>query len=408
MERRVALTPGQMILLGIGWFGFQVFWAFHAATLPLFLAGITDSRFGISLVLGLSGLSGFLVPAIVGYLSDRTSSRFGRRTPWVVAGMVGVLVCVLALMQLTTFGSVAVAAGLMYVSLRLAETPFLSILPDLVPEEQRSTASGVMNLVGSVGLILCFVAGAVLWERSPQAMFVLVAVGCSVPTIAAVVLLRERPGRRGTSVTLAASFHSLAGERAVVRFLGAQLLWWLGFWMVSSFLVLFATEALAVAAGTSFLVPLSFSLVATVAMLPAGILGDRFGRKAILSLMIGLWAISGLLVGLSQNLAQLLAAVALTGIPFAAVMVIGYAFFLDLIPAGRTAEFVGIGILTGAVAQFVGPLIAGQLIDAIGYRAIFPAAAAFQVAGLVLLHGVPQKRGSGDDSDDPSRPTSHT
>lgn len=387
-EHRDALTAGRMILLGLGWSGFQVFWAFHGATLPLFLAGITDSRFGISVVLGLSGLSGFLVPPVVGFLSDRTSSRFGRRTPWVAAGMVGVLASVLALMQLTTFGPVAVAAALMYVSLRLAETPFLSILPDLAPEEQRSTASGVMNLVGSVGLILCFIAGAVLWERSPQMMFLLVAVGCSVPTIAGVALLREQPGRQGTSVPLAVSLRLLAGERDVARFLVAQLLWWLGFWMVSSFLVLFATEALAVAEGRSFLVPLAFSLVATVAMLPAGVLGDRFGRKAILSLMIGLWAISGVLVGFSQNLTQLLATVALTGIPFAAVMVIGYAFFLDLIPAGRTAEFVGIGILTGAVAQFVGPLIAGQLIDAIGYRAIFPAAAAFQVAGMVLLQGV--------------------
>lgn len=392
-----ALTPGRMLLLGVGWFGFQVFWAFHGATLPLFLAGLTDSKFRISLVLGLSGLFGVLVPPLVGYLSDRTASRLGRRSPWILAGMLGMLVSVLALGRFTAFAPVAAAAALMYLSLRLAETPFLSLLPDLTPVQQRSTASGVMNLVGSVGLILCFVAGALLWESNRQAMFVLVACAGAGSTIAGVVLLREPPGARAASAlpaTPAAWLRSLAGERDAVRFLLAQSFWWLGFWMVSSFLVLFAAEALGVPAGRSFLVPLVFSLVATVAMLPAGMLGDRLDHRLLLSVAVGLWAVSGLLVGITQNLPQLLLAAGFTGIPFAAVMVVGYACFLDLIPAPRTAEFMGISILTGALAQFLGPLIGGQLIDALGYRAVFPAAAVFQLTGLILLQRVGHPAGA--------------
>lgn len=397
-ENRGALTPGTMLLLGVGWFGFQVFWAFHGATLPLFLAGLTESKFRISLVLGLSGLFGVLVPPVVGYLSDRTASRLGRRTPWIVAGMLGMLAAVLALGRLDAFAPVAVAAGFMYLGLRLAETPFLALLPDLAPEAQRSTASGVMNLVGSIGLILCFVAGALLWESRPQAMFALIACAGAGSTLLGVLLLREPAGAHAAAPlppTPAAWLRSLAGERDAVRFLLAQSFWWLGFWMVSSFLVLFATEALGVAPGRSFLVPLVFSLVATAAMLPAGMLGDRLGRPLVLSAAVGLWAVSGLLVGLTQDLPQLLLAVGSTGIPFAAVMVVGYACFLDLIPAQRTAEFMGVSILTGACAQFLGPLIGGQLIDVLGYRAIFPAAAAFQLTGLVLLQRVGRRSGAG-------------
>jgi MFS family permease len=382
------LTRGRMILLGVGWFGVQVFWAFHGATLPLFLADLTDSKFRISLVLSLAGVSGFIVPPIVGYLSDRTFIRFGRRTPYIFLGMLGVFVCVLALPRTAAFGAVAFVSGLMYFSLRIAETPFLSLLPDITPPEQRSTASGVMNLLGSIGLILCFVAGSLVWERSPDAMFALVAFASFGFMLSSIALIREQaaqPGLPAEPVGLAAYLKGLAEEGNAVRFLVAQFFWWLGFWMISSFLILFVAEELAVAEGRSFFVPMVFSIVATVAMLPMGMLGDRFGRKGILSWMIALWAASGLVIALSENLAHALVTVGLTGIPFAAVMAVGYAFFLDLIPEERTAEFVGIGVLTIASAQFVGPLIGGELIDTLGYRSIFPVAAVFQLVGLVLL-----------------------
>lgn len=377
-----------MILLGVGWFGVQVFWAFHGATLPLFLADLTDSKFRISLVLSLAGISGILVPPLVGYLSDRAVGRFGRRTPFVFFGMLGVLAGVLALPRMAGLGAVTIVAGLMYFSLRTAETPFLSLLPDITPREQRSTASGVMNLVGSIGLISCFVAGSLVWERSPDAMFALVAVSSFGFMLLSVALIREpaaQPGPPADRVSPAAYLKGLGEERNAVRFLVAQFFWWLGFWMISSFLILFVAEELGVSESRSFLVPMVFSIVAMVAMLPMGMLGDRFGRKEILAWMIALWALAGLLVALSQNLTHALFTVGLTGIPFAAVMAVGYAFFLDLIPEERTAEFVGIGVLTIAGAQFVGPLVGGELIDTLGYRALFPVAAAFQIVGLALL-----------------------
>jgi predicted MFS family arabinose efflux permease len=110
--------------------------------------------------------------------------------------------------------------------------------------------------------------------------------------------------------------------------------------------------------------------------------------------MIALWAASGIAIALSQNLTQALLSVGLAGVPFAAVMAVGYAFYLDLVPEDRTAEFVGIGVLTIATAQFVGPLIGGQLIDALGYRSLFPVAALLQLVGLLLLQLVrPARRG---------------
>jgi MFS family permease len=384
-----------MLFLGVGWFGIQVFWAFHAASMPLFLADLAGSKVRVSLVLSLAGVSGVLVPPVVGYLSDRTHVRVGRRVPYVVFGMLGVLLCVLALPHTAALGSAALLSGLMYFSLRTAETPFLSLLPDITPREQRATASGVMNLLGSVGLILCFVAGSLLWERNPSALFVLVATVSFAFTLTCVVLIREPAAPTAPDadpVGTWAYLQGLARERNAARYLVAQFFWWLGFWMISSFLVLFLAEELEVAEGRTFLAPLAVSAVATAAMLPLGMLGDHFSRKRILTGMIALWAVLAVALGLSQSFAQALVAVGLSGAPFAAVMAVGYAFFLDLIPEERTAEFVGIGVLTIAGAQFVGPLIGGQLIDGLGYRSLFPVAAAFQLVGVVLLQLVEPRR----------------
>ncbi len=384
-------TSSRAVLLGLGWFGIQVFWAFHGSTLPLFLADLTDSKLRISLILSLAGISGFIVPPVVGYLSDRTGARFGRRTPYIIVGMFGVLLAVLALPRLGSFALVVVVSALMYVFMRVAETPFLSLLPDITPPEQRSTASGIMNLVGSLGLILCFVAGSLIWERSHEAMFALVAVGCFGATATSIVLLREPAAEVSPSterINLSAYVQSIVGERNAVSLLTAQFFWWLGFWMISSFLILFVAEELGVDEGQSFFVPVVFSVVATAAMLPMGILGDRFGRKQVLSAMIVVWAVSALTVGFSRTFTQALATVAFSAVPFAAVMAVGYAFFLDLIPAGRTAEFIGISVLTIAGAQFAGPLIGGALIDTFGYRSLFPVAAVFQLIGFSLLQRV--------------------
>jgi MFS family permease len=69
-------------------------------------------------------------------------------------------------------------------------------------------------------------------------------------------------------------------------------------------------------------------------------------------------------------------------------MAVGLAYMLDLVPRNRTAEFVGFSVISVAVAQIVGPMIGGKLIDVIGYRSIFPAAAASMIVGVIILQFV--------------------
>jgi MFS family permease len=393
----VAITPAKMITLGVGWFGFEIFWAFHTGPMPLFLREFTDSKFTISLVLSLAGLAGCIVPSAVGYLSDRSFTRFGRRRPYIFVGFLGVFLCLLGLPRATGFGMVALLSGWMYFSLRFAETPYLSLLPDITPPEQRSTASGVMHLLGALGLIGCFLVSSELWDEHPNEVFLLVALGSLGFVLLAMVLIKEPPAQREeppATIGPLGYLRSITEETRALRFFGAQFCWWLGFWMVSSFSTLFVVEELKVEEGKSFLVLAVFSVVATLFMLPLGMLGDRFGRKGVLSGLIAAWAVVQIIIGFSQNLTHALLTVGLSAIPFAGVMGVGLAYMLDLVPRNRTAEFVGFSVISVAVAQIIGPLIGGKLIDVLGYRSIFPVAAASMVVGLIILQFVSERPGS--------------
>jgi MFS family permease len=293
----------------------------------------------------------------------------------------------------------------MYLLFRTAETTFLALLPDITPTEQRSTATGVMNLVGGVGLIGSFVVGALFWDEQPRLVFVVSALGCFVFMSLAVAVIEEPKTvqeNESAAVGPAAYLRSVVKEVNVMKFFAAQFCWWLAFWMASTFAVLFATQELGVSEGRSFWVPMVFAVVAAAFMVPMGMLGDRFERKKVLSWVLASWVVVQILVAFSQNLTHALLTFSLCAIPYAGIMAVGYAFLFDLIPEERTAEFVGFGLVSMASGQICGPLIGGRVIDSFGYRWLFPCAALFLVIGLALLQFVKAPMGSADGSGSPA------
>jgi MFS family permease len=107
-------------------------------------------------------------------------------------------------------------------------------------------------------------------------------------------------------------------------------------------------------------------------------------------------------VAFSQSLTHALLTFSLCAIPYAGIMAVGYAFLFDLIPKQRTAEFVGIGLVSMASGQICGPLIGGMVIDSFGYRWLFPCAAVFLLIGLILLQFVRTPAGPAEAADSPS------
>ena len=105
-----------MIALGMGQLGSLFFWAFHGSSMSLFLNDFTDSKYMIGFVLSLCGVANCLVPVLVGTISDRTRSRFGRRRPYILAGTMIMFASTMLLPHMPTFGAVVLVAGIIFLS----------------------------------------------------------------------------------------------------------------------------------------------------------------------------------------------------------------------------------------------------------------------------------------------------
>ena len=144
---------------------------------------------------------------LAGALSDRTTSRFGRRRPWVLGGAaVGALAIVLLPTQGTILG-VALLWGCGQAAVNSSYAAITATIPDQVPVEQRGVASGLVGLAQTLGVVLgVALVSFVVTGLAPGAVTALLAFAlCPVPAgLRDPVLVRER-GRPWSASSSAAS-----------------------------------------------------------------------------------------------------------------------------------------------------------------------------------------------------------
>jgi EmrB/QacA subfamily drug resistance transporter len=114
-----------------------------------------------------------------------------------------------------------------------------------------------------------------------------------------------------------------------------------------------------------YLLPLSALL------LTGGALGDRFGRRRILTIGIALFAVGSAATALAPNLAWLIAARALQGVAAAMMLPNSLAVLGSAFDGPERNRAIGIWAASAAIATAVGPVLGGWLIDTVGWRAIF-------------------------------------
>ena len=103
------------------------------------------------LIAAIGAIVGIIIQPTVGYISDYTVSRWGRRKPYIVFGS---LLDVVFLLGIATGSSVLMLAAfvlLLSVSTNIARGPFQGYVPDLVAEPQVGMASGMVGLMQVAG-----------------------------------------------------------------------------------------------------------------------------------------------------------------------------------------------------------------------------------------------------------------
>lgn len=393
MEERVPerpLTFAQSVIFGLGSFGANVVYNFLNGAAGLYLERYPQvPTWAVGLLSQERSLAGAFVQPIVGAMSDRTRTRIGRRRPYFIAG---VALTAASLLYLAGFPPLAPMLMVLAVNaffLNVAVDPYTALIADIVPIDQRGRIGAVLAVFNMLGQVAATVGGFLLWERSPAALFYLVAALLVISFGVTTIFVKEppappRPAERVT-VDVAGYVRELWSHRELLKFIVAASLYWVGTGGVLPYLTRFGVHELGMAENDSFLLLLPALAGTIVGAIPAGYIADRRGKKPVLAAGLGSYAVLAFVASQVQTAPQAYLALGVIGLANGVWTALGIPLLVDLVPRARAAEMTGLGSAVWSLAQPIGALIAGVLIGAGNYRMSFVGAATFILLSFLLL-----------------------
>jgi MFS family permease len=363
----------------------------------------TDSVLAFGVVSGIAGAFLIVSFPVAGYLSDRTTSRFGRRRPWILGGSLIFALALLALGLVHGIPLVTVCWTLALVGFSVAASALTALINDLVPVRQRGWVAGWMSSPRAIGIIL----GAVLFTSVFATVtlgYVVLAVLLAVLVVPLLLVVKETPITREQRP--AASFAALLRGMWISPRRHPDFAWtWVSGFLVNAgnalgtgLLLYYVAEALGFGldkARSAFLpLTLVYLLGVVVSALVCGWLSDRLARRKVFviwgALVQGLSAL--ILVFVTDYTATFVAG-AVLGLGYGAYLAAGQALATQVIPdAHDRAKDLGIMNVAYQVPVAMAPLLGALIVASVGgFSSLFLLAGVLTAIGgavVALVAGV--------------------
>jgi maltose/moltooligosaccharide transporter len=393
---------GRTFVLGFGFLGISLIWPIFNTYVPIFLReNFALSATLIGFIMTWDNYLNMFVQPIVGERSDHTRTRIGRRKPWL---LVGAPLAAIFFIVIPVMGS---PVGIMFailitnIGMALFRAPTVALLGDLFPSQQRSTANGIINLMGGLGAILAFLIGGILYAYGQITPFIFGSVVLLLAIGVVMLFVKEPkypPKSEGedSGNGLVANLKEVvtSSDRSGLLILLAILCWFLGFNALETWISSFGRFSLGIEPGRMSILVSGLALTFVIFAVPSGLLATRFGRKRII--LIGIAGLSVLfLYGMFvMNEIMLIALLVPAGIFWALINVNSLPMVYDVGGDARIGAFTGLYYFASNLAAVAGPQIVGILIDLSGdnYRIMFIFSAFFMLLAGTLMFKVREKR----------------
>ncbi len=165
MKQKPDLSFWKLWNLSFGFFGVQIAYALQSANISSIFRTLGADPHSLSFFWILPPLMGMLVQPIVGSLSDKTWTRFGRRIPYLFVGAFAAVAVMCLLPNSGSFGmsvSMALIFGLFALmlldtSINMAMQPFKMLVGDMVNEKQKGKAYSIQSFLCNAGSVVGFI-----------------------------------------------------------------------------------------------------------------------------------------------------------------------------------------------------------------------------------------------------------
>ena len=175
MEKQLKLNYKRTMLIGFAFFTILMVWQAYNFYCPLFLNTLLSdilqennatqySEFIVGAIMALDNVLALFMLPIFGKLSDKTKTKYGKRMPYIILGMIATVI-VFPFMALcyiwNSLVGLIVTMLVVLVIMNIYRSPAVALMPDVTPKPLRSTANGLINLVGYFGPILITVVNMI-------------------------------------------------------------------------------------------------------------------------------------------------------------------------------------------------------------------------------------------------------
>jgi MFS family permease len=352
-------------------------------------------------VTGAGAAVAVLVTPLAGALSDRTTSRWGRRLPWLVGGTLLAAVALAVLSRQSTVAGVLVGWCLAQACLNAAYAGLTAEVPDHVPVRQRGVVSGWFGLPQAVGVVVG-VALVTSFTSTPAAGYLLVAVVLAVLVLPFAAVTRD--GRLSRADRPPWSWSGFARGFRISPRQHPDFGWaWLTRFLISLgnalgtlYLLYFLRDRVhyeqrfpgRTAEDGVLLLILIYAAGAVATAVLGGALSDRSGRRKPLVIVSSVVMAAGAaLLAAWPTWPAAVVAAALLGTGYGVYMAVDTALITQVLPAaGDRGKDLGVINIANAAPQVLAPALAAPIVATLGgYPVLYGLTAAVTLLGAVLV-----------------------
>ncbi len=418
------LNNKRTILVGLAFLSICAFWQMYDNVIPLILTKTfhMNETYSGAIMAADNVLALFLLP-FFGSLSDRTSTKIGKRMPYILAGSAAAIV----LMNILPFldngyyltpstgklVSFVIILGLLLVAMGTYRSPAVALMPDVTPKPLRSRANAIINLMGALGGIIYLGITAVMYPKSKteglehvnyQPLFIIVA-GIMLVAIIALKLTTNEPKLTAENKALEEQHPewNLAQDdgsgneilppqvRKSLGFLLASIaLWFIGYNGVTTWFTVYVDNVMGQGIGGASRCLMVATGGAILSYIPIGSIAAKIGRKKTIRigcvLLAVCFALGYVLTTTFKEINLIMFIVfALVGFAWAAINVNSLPMVVEMCKGSDIGKFTGYYYTASMAAQVVTPIVAGTLMRNISYKVLFPYAAIFVALSFITM-----------------------
>lgn len=418
-KRTLKLNTKNTIFIGFAFFAILMLWQVYNNYCPLFLDYLIRKKYGesnsfvIGIIMAADNLIAIFMLPLFGSLSDKTKTKYGKRMPYIVVGMIlsALVFPLIAIMfYIESLTGVILMMGFTLIIMNMYRNPAVALMPDVTPKPLRAKANGIINFVGYLGAILAGALGMILkiakdsksanWVPTNKINAIIAFSIASVFMIIALIilllkinenkLLKENKDDIEYGEKLSLTIDKIEDDKPISKgdrknfiiLLISLFLWFMSFNAIETFNSLFCKNILGDEgiAGTIVIIMTISSIITFILSVN---LPSKIGRKnsvliGILCLIIGFGSIllyyylNGVFAknflethidGIGFSIIPVYMFIAICGIGWALINASSYPMMVELSTSKTIGKFTGYYYTVSMLAQTATPILVGLIMN---------------------------------------------